>query len=191
MKALCLVIIIDSCLVAAAFIDVVESSSTGNLQSLAGKWKVAEHSQHLLDPELVSKRKTGFAISIDKELGDSHRKESRQDKHYDKYSAFLKENGHEPVATGFIRFDYGGEGALVITQKDGSLYLWSGVVHVDNPRVFIGRGKEKDSAGTFVIEWASWCSESPVGRDRHFATVVYERDKRCAGRLPNKQMPAR
>jgi len=70
----------------------------------------------------------------------------------------------------------------VITQKDGSLYLWYGVVTMDNPRIFIGRGSEEHSAETLVMEWTSRCSENPAELDRSFATIIHERANRSATR---------
>ena len=160
---------------AAVFrVEISEVSGAGNLAALAGKWKPVDGSLNLLDEDLVSSGDTGLEISIDEKLGDSHRKASKD--YYEQYSAFLLENGHTPMATGFIRFDYGGEGEIVISRKEGSLYLWHGVVTGGNPRIFPGMGAEKDAVETLVIEWAHWCSYSPVDNDRDFATVIYKRD---------------
>ena len=159
---------------------VLEATATDNVQAIAGKWKPVESCHHLLDADLVSSRKIGFEISIDKKLGDSHRESSGSGTYYDNYSAFLKRNGHEPVATGYIKFDYDLDGEHIITKKDGSLYLWYGIVTVGNPRIFLGRGPDKQSVETLVVEWASWCGGSPVDLDRDFATVMYERVDRNA-----------
>ncbi len=168
--------------------DVVESTATGNVQALAGKWKPVKSSHLLLDSKLVASGETGFEIAIDKQLGDSHRKTSA--KYYEQYSAFLKNNGHTAVASGYIKFDYGGEGDLVISTKNGSLYLWYGIVTGGNPRIFIGRGSDEDSAITVAVEWASWCSDSPVDLDRDFATVIYERADRVTPRPRRAEKPA-
>ena len=162
--------------------DVVESTATGNVQALSGKWTPVKSSHHLLDSKLVSSGKTGIELAIDKKLGESHRKTS--DTYYEQYSAFLKNNGHTAVASGYIKFDYGGEGELVISTKSGSLYLWYGIVTGGNPRIFIGRGSDEASASTMAVEWASWCSDSPVDLNSDFATVIYER-------VENKTAPGR
>ena len=181
MKTLGVVVAVMTVLKATTVISVGESSSTGNVQALAGQWRPIEYCQQLLDPDLVLKRQDGFEITIDEQLGDSHRKAATADGYYDNYVAFIKKNGHKPVASGFIKFDSGGEGELLISQKDGSLYLWYGVAFIDNPRIFIGRGLTAQSAETFVIEWTASCSESPVALEREFATVVYERVDRVSG----------
>ncbi len=162
--------------------DVCESTATGNIQAVAGKWKAGKSSHHLLDSKLVSSGETGFEIAIDKQLGASHRMTS--DTHYEQYSAFLQANGHTAVASGHIKFDYGGEGELVISTKNGSLYLWYGIVTGGNPRIFVGRGSDEASASTLAVEWASWCSDSPVDLDSDFATIIYER-------VENKTTPGR
>ena len=151
--------------------DVTESTAIGNVQALAGKWKPVDSSRHLLDSKLRS-NETGFTISLDKKLGDSHRKTSAN--YFDDYSLFLRKNGHAAVASGFIKFEFGAESEFVISTKNGSLYLWYGIVTGGNPRIFIGRGSDEASS-TLVVEWASWCSDSPVDSNREFATVVYER----------------
>ena len=168
--------------------DVVESTSTGNIQALAGKWKPVESSHHFLDSKLVSSGEIGLEITIDKQLGDSHRKAS--DTYYEQYSAFLKNNGHTAVASGYIKFDYGSESEFVISTKDGSLYLWYGIVTGGNPRIFIGRGSDEASTSTLAVEWASWCSDSPVDLDRDFATVIYERADQVATRTRCAAKPA-
>lgn len=152
--------------------DVVESTATGNVQALAGKWKPVDSSRHLLDSKLLSSGETGFTITLDKKQGDSYRKTSAT--YYDDYEKFLGENGHAAVASGYIKFDYGGESEFVISSKNGSLYLWYGIVTGGNPRIFIGRGSDKASSA-LAVEWASWCSNSPVDLERDFATIVYER----------------
>lgn len=175
-------------------LDVVESSSTGNLEAIAGNWRPIEQCHHLLDEKLVAQDKLGFQITVDEKLGDSHRQaklhEKDRDSYYDTYAAFLEKNGHLPVATGFIKFDYGSGGEYVISQKDGSLYLWYGVVMIDNPRIFVGRGSKALSAETFVIEWASRCSESPVELERDFASVIYERVDGDVKKSRNDEQPA-
>lgn len=174
----CVFITLTMVLQATGFSDGPKSSSS-NVQALAGVWAPLETCHQLLDEELVSQGKLGFEITIDQEFGDSHRKAAAKSKHlakyYDNYAAFLKKKGHEPVPSGYITFDYGDEGEFVISKKGGSLYLWYGVVFVDSPRLFIGRGSKADSAETVVLEWTSEYSSSPADPDRDFATVIYER----------------
>ena len=173
----CAFITLTMVLQATGFSDGPKSSSS-NVRALAGKWAPLEACHHFLDEELVSQGKLGFEITIDQELGDSHRKAAKSKhlaKYYDNYAAFLKKKGHEPVASGYITFDYGDEGEFVMSTKGGSLYLWYGVVFVDSPCLFIGRGSKADSAETVVLEWTSEYSSSPADPDRDFATVIYER----------------
>lgn len=188
MRTLSLFVLLTVCSRADA-VEFVEASSTGNLRALAGTWKPVEHFHHLLDSELVSRDEIGFEISIDDHLGDSHRKAKvsgkSRERYYPDYAAFLKEKGHEPIATGFVRFDDGAECEHVITKKAGSLYLWYGVVFINNPRIFIGRGADVNSAETVVVEWTSSCSDTPVKLERDFATIVYKRVDRDTAGLGN------
>ena len=161
--------------------DVDEASATGNVQALSGKWKAVESSHHLLDERLVATGDTGFEIAVDKQLGESHRRTSET--YYGQYTAFLEKNGHAAIASGTIKFDCGGQSEFVIAEKDGSLYLWYGVVTGGNPRIFLGRGSDDASVESIAIEWASWCSDSPVELNRDFATVAYERARLQSSRL--------
>ena len=169
---------------------VLESPTTDNVHAMAGKWRPVESCHHLLDADLVSSRTVGFEISIDKQLGDSHRKSSGSGTYYDNYADFLKRNGHKPVASGYIKFDYDLDSEHIITRKDGSLYLWYGIVSVGNPRIFLGRGPDKHSVETLVMEWDSWCGGSPVDLKRDFATVIYERVDRNATQSLRIKKPA-
>ncbi len=169
----CLLIAVLLLLPATARPDVLEASGTGNVEGLAGHWRPVESSRHLLDSKLASRGQAGFRISIDKKLGDSHRKAT--DAYYEQYAAFLKKNGHVAVASGYIRFDHGGESEIVISSKGGSQYLWYGVVTGGNPRIFLGRGSNESSVATLAVEWAAWCSDSPIDVDRDYATVIYRR----------------
>ena len=188
MKSRCVIATMLIVIPTAAIPEVVESSATGNVQALAGKWKPGESFRHLIDSKLVSSGETGFEISIDRKLGDSHRKTSGT--YFQDYSAFLKNNGHSAVASGNIKFDHGAEAEIVISSKDGSLYLWYGIVTGGNPRIFIGRGSDEASAETLVVEWASWCTESPVDVEREFATVIYERTDENDTRPRRVEKPA-
>jgi hypothetical protein len=152
--------------------DAVEFTSTSKMQALAGKWTPVDSSRKLLDSDLLSSGKTGFTISLDKKLGDSHRSVSGS--YYDDYTQFLRKNGHNAIASGRINFDCGTDSEFVISTKNGSLYLWYGIVTGGNPRIFIGRGSDEASC-ILAVEWASWCSNSPVSLEKDFATIVYER----------------
>lgn len=130
-------------------------------------------SHDLLDKQLVSSGRTGFEIVIDKQPGDSHRKMSGN--YYEQYVSMLESKGHAAVASGHIKFDCGGESELVLSTKNGSLYLWYGMITGGNPRIFVGRGPSQSSASILAVEWTSWCSNSPVDLENDFATVIYER----------------
>ena len=94
----------------------------------------------------------------------------------------LKKHGYTPVASGTIKFDHGSEGEHLITKKDGSLYLWLGILSDGNPRIFHGRGRDESSVKTLVVEWSDSSNDTPVdfnGEER-FATIVYERAVRNA-----------
>jgi len=153
------------------------ASTTGNLQQLAGTWKATESSHRILDSQLVSSNKTGFTISIDKVLGEAHRRSSLPKHYLDDLSAYLKKHGYTPVASGTIRFDHGSEGEHLITTKGGSLYLWFGIFSGGNPRIFLGRGPDESSVKTLVVEWRDLSTDSPVTftEQERFATIVYER----------------
>ncbi|MEZ6088423.1 MAG: hypothetical protein R3C05_10430 [Pirellulaceae bacterium] len=157
----------------AAKPDVDQASMADNLQALTGKWKATEASHHLLESKLVEANETGFEITIDKQLGESYRRTS--DTYENQYKAFLKKKGHAAVASGTIKFDYGGESELMISRKGGSFFLWYGVVNGGNPRIVLHAGADKSSLDSFAIEWTSLCSDSPVDLDRESATVVYQR----------------
>lgn len=88
----------------------------------------------------------------------------------------MKAHGYAPVASGSIKFDHGSEAELLITIKNGSLYLWFGILTGGNPRIFLGRGSDESSVRTLVVEWSRVSTDSPVNFDEEeFATIVYER----------------
>ena len=149
---------------------VFEASSTTNIAAIAGRWQALSVSNNALDPKLVSAGRVGFSISIDDKLGHSHKK------HFEHYARFLKEHGHHPLASGVVKFDWGGEATHVVTSKQGSLYLWYGPVFGGNLRIFLGRGSNASSVDLLTIEWAEWCGHSRIDADREWATIVYKRD---------------
>jgi hypothetical protein len=153
--------------------DVDEASTTNNIQGLTGKWQATEESRHLLDSKLVEANQTGFVIAIDKQFGDSYRKTS--DTYENQYREFLEQRGHSAVVSGTIKFDYGGESELMISRKDGGLYLWYGVVTGGNPRIFLLPGADMTSVESLAIQWTSSCSDSPLDSDTDSAKVVYQR----------------
>ncbi|MCS7468744.1 hypothetical protein NZK35_18985 [Stieleria sp. ICT_E10.1] len=155
--------------------DVDEASTTNNIQGLTGKWQATEESRHLLDSKLVEANQTGFVIAIDKQFGESYRKTS--DTYENQYREFLEQKGHSAVVSGIIRFDYGGESELMISRKDGHLYLWYGVVAGGNPRIFLRGGADTTSVDSLAIEWTSSCSDSPLDLDTDYAMVVYQRPR--------------
>lgn len=153
--------------------DVGEISSTDNIQALTGKWEATEASHHLLDSKLVEANQTGFVIAIDKQFGESYRKTS--DTYENQYREFLEQKGHAAVASGTIKFDYGGESEMMIARKDGELYLWYGVVTGGNPRIFLRLGADKTSVDSLAVQWTSSCSDSPLDLDTDSAEVFYQR----------------
>lgn len=162
--------------VTAQDVAIPAASTTGNLQKLTGTWKPTKSSHPLLDSDLVSSNQTGFTISIDKVLGETYRRSSLPKQYLDDLSADLKAHGYAPVASGSIKFDHGSEAELLITIKNGSLYLWFGILSGGNPRIFLGRGSDESSVRTLVVEWSRVSTDSPVNFDEEeFATIVYER----------------
>ncbi|MEW4491015.1 M56 family metallopeptidase [Thalassoglobus sp. JC818] len=153
--------------------DVDETSTTDNTEALSGKWQATQESHHLLDSKLVEANQTGFVIAIDKRFGESYRKTS--DTYENQYREFLEQKGHAAVVSGTIKFDYGGESELMISSKDGDLYLWYGVVTGGNPRIFLHSGADKTSVDSLAIQWTSSCSDSPLDSDTDSAEVVYQR----------------
>lgn len=153
------------------------SSPNDNIQAIAGKWRPIESCYHLLDSDLVTSRRIGFEISIDENLGDSHRRSSGSTTHYTVFADALKNEGHEPLATGHIKFDGSFEVDHVIFKNNGSLYIWYGVNAYGRPRIFVGRGPDKMSFDTLVIEWSTEDAGTPIdlGGKREFATISYDR----------------
>ncbi|MFG0287928.1 MAG: hypothetical protein ACF8CQ_07140, partial [Rhodopirellula sp. JB044] len=159
----------------SAKLDVDETSTTENIQALTGKWQATQESHHLLDSKLVEANQTGFVIAIDKQFGETYRKASNA--YENQYREFLEQKGHAAVVSGTIKFDYGGESELMISRKDGVLYLWYGVVTGGNPRIFLRGEAGKTSVDSLAIQWTSSCSDSPLDLDRDSAEVVYQRPR--------------
>ncbi|QEF97917.1 hypothetical protein Mal15_19630 [Stieleria maiorica] len=156
-------------------IDAGETTLNKIIHTIAGKWRPVESCQHLLDSELVSRHQTGFEISIDKSLGDSHRKTSGSGTYYKAWATALHDSGHELIATGHLRFDDGSEIDHLISRSKGSLYLTYGVVTGGSTRIFLGRGPNEESLEAIVVEWTQHSIGTPIDLERDFATVMYER----------------
>lgn len=158
----------------------LEPALPDNLRVIAGTWRPAESFKHLLDSELVSSRQTGFEISIDKRLGDSHRRTSGSDTYFNAWAIPLRDDGHELIATGHLKFGDGSEVDHLISKRDGSLYLTCGVVTGGSTRIFLGRGPVEESFEAMIVEWTQHSIGAPIDLERAFATVMYERVSRPA-----------
>ncbi|MCA9140156.1 MAG: serine/threonine protein kinase [Planctomycetales bacterium] len=129
---------------------------------LSGRWYPPEELFHYLDQSLLPD-KAGFEITIDKNLGDSHRRLS--DDYYQTYSAGLAESGHVPVATGQIRFDHGSEAAFIVTEKDNQWRLHYGIVTGGDPIIFFGKQESPGSPDALVVQWEVGHADNPLAED--------------------------
>jgi hypothetical protein len=150
-------------------------TSVANIQAAGGRWQAAEMSHQLLDPEIVSSGRTGFEIVVDKKIGASHRRTSGSDEYYSIFAKFLRDGGYEPLATGRMKTDLGDEAEFIISKKDGSLFLWHGIVTGANARIFLGWNTDKSSVDVFVVEWTESCPLSPLDVQYEYGTVIYKR----------------